>query len=98
MSLLLSIQGSCSRWRMEAVGESIIQLVVHKALADAHHRVAAHLECLSRLLIRPAGARAVAIDLEEHTGIGEFASGRVAFSNQLLQDKTLFFTQFHFVL
>jgi len=49
-------------------------------------------------LIGPSGAWGVAIDLEEDTGMGEFPHWRVTFGNQLLQDKTLFFTQLHFVL
>ncbi len=42
MSFLLSIQGSCSRLRMEAVVESIISPVGNIALANADHGGAAH--------------------------------------------------------
>jgi hypothetical protein len=53
---------------------------------------------LGDLFIGPAGTRSVAIDLEKDAGMGEFSNWRIAFGKQLLQDKTLFFTQFHFIL
>ena len=98
MRFLLSIQGSSSRLRMEAVVECIIQPLVHETLANADHRVTTHLEGLGDLFIGPAGTRSVAIDLEKYAGMGLLANWRIAFGKQLLQDKTLFFTQFHFVL
>src|SRR5258708_20604144 len=56
MSFLLSIQGPCSRLGVKAVVERIIQSIGHKTLANADDCVTAHLECLSHLLIGPAGS------------------------------------------
>ncbi len=65
MSFLLSINGTwVSLERVFSMGESIIQAVVHKTLTDTHHRVAAHFEGLCYLLVRPLGARSVAINLQ----------------------------------
>jgi hypothetical protein len=49
---------------MEAVVEGVIEPLVHKALADAHHGVAAHLKRFGDVLIGPPRTRRVAINLQ----------------------------------
>jgi hypothetical protein len=83
---------------MVTVGQSIIQPVVHKAFADADHRVAAHLESFCNLLVSPPRTRSMLIDFQEDTGMGEFASGSIPLGNQLFQNKSLVFTSGDFVL
>src|SRR5215470_2545019 len=63
MSFLLSVKGTwVSLEGMLAMGEGISHTVVHKAFADADHRVATHLEGLGDLLIGQTRSRSVAID------------------------------------
>lgn len=85
MRFLLPIQRPRSRLRMRPMGECVIQSVSRKALANADHRVATHLEHFSDLFIGPARAGSVAINFEQDTRMAEFARRGFAFGNQLVE-------------
>ena len=84
MRFLLAIQGAGSRVRVEAMGERILQPLVHEALADAHDHVATHLKGFCHLLIGPARTRSVAINLEEDAGMGLLPNWGCATRKQML--------------
>lgn len=84
MGFLLSIEGMGSCLGMKAMVECIVQAVVYEALADADHRVTAHLEGFGHLFIGPARTRGMAIDLQKDTGMRLLSRGRFACSKQLL--------------
>ena len=82
---------------MGTVGQRIIQPVVHKAFADADHRVAAHLESFCHVLVSPPRTRSMLIDFQEDTGMGELASGSIPLGDQLFHNKALVFASGDFV-
>src|SRR5690348_16884861 len=97
MCLLFPIEGACSPLRMGAMGERILQPLVHKALTNTEHGVATHLEGFGHLLIGPALSWSGAIDFQEDTSVGEFSGWGFAFRDQLLERVALPCTQGDFM-
>lgn len=69
-----------------------------RRLAPLSKGRATHLEGLGHLFIHPTRTRSVAIDFEQDTRIGEFASRGFVFGDQLVERVALLLAQFYFVL